>query len=109
MPGEYISAMRYVCDAGSKTWFEIETEVEAAAESQLMNHAVEKHFRNAIEEATASYVPPEGPVIEQNIGLSAHIRRVMPRFPTLRDADGMVSQRQWSHAAQVSARLSSGR
>src|SRR5919202_766666 len=80
--------MRYVCDAGSKTWFQIETEAEAAAESKLMNHAVEKHFRNALEEATASYVPPEGPAIEQNIGLAAHIRRVMPRFLTLRDADG---------------------
>jgi hypothetical protein len=37
--------MRYVCDApGGTTWFQIETQAEAALESQAMNHAVEKHF-----------------------------------------------------------------
>ncbi len=35
--------MRFVCDAaGGKTWFRIETEAEAAQESELMRHAVEK-------------------------------------------------------------------
>jgi hypothetical protein len=34
--------MRYVCDApNGKTWFRIETEAEAATESETMRHAVE--------------------------------------------------------------------
>ena len=84
----YGSDMRYVCEAGERTWFQIETEAEAAAESKLMNHAVEKHFREAKAEAATSYVPPDGPVFEQNIGLAAHVSRVMPTFLTLRDAEG---------------------
>ena len=80
--------MRYVCDAGEKTWFEIETEAEALRESELMQHAVEKHFRQAYAEAAASYVPATGPFLEQNIGLRAHIRRMMPIFLTLRDGEG---------------------
>ena len=44
--------MQFVCDASaSKTWFRIETEAEAALESRVMNHAVEKHFREAQEQA----------------------------------------------------------
>ena len=81
--------MQYVCDAlDGKTWFRIETEAEAGLESDLMGHAVEKHFRQARERAAASYAPPPGRYIEQNIGLKDHIRRVMPIFLTLRDADG---------------------
>src|SRR3954469_15519901 len=81
--------MRYVCDApDGKTWFQIETEAEAALESDLMNHAVEKHVRQAREHAKSSYVPPCGSYIEQDIGLNAHIQRVMPVFLTLRDQDG---------------------
>jgi hypothetical protein len=80
--------MRYVCDAGPNAWFEIETEAEAALESQLMAHAVEKHFGQAVAAARASYVPPIGPYVEQDIGLKAHIRRAMPKFFTLRDPDG---------------------
>jgi hypothetical protein len=80
--------MRYICDAGEKTWFEIETEAEALLESELMQHAVEKHFRQAYAEAAASYVPATGPFLEQNIGLRAHIRRMMPTFLTLRDSEG---------------------
>jgi hypothetical protein len=81
--------MQYVCDApGSGTWFRIETLGEAALESDLMNHAVEKHFRAARELAIATYVPPSGRFIEQNIGLEAHVRRVMPIFFTLRDGEG---------------------
>src|SRR5215217_6055412 len=81
--------MRYVCDAPSgKTWFQIETEAEAALESALMGHAVEKLFRQAREHAKTSYVPPSGSYIEQNIGLKAHLQRVMPVFLTLRDQDG---------------------
>jgi hypothetical protein len=80
--------MQYVCDApASKTWFRIETEAEAARESQAMNHAVEKHFRQAHEHAVKSYVPA-GSFIEQDIGLKAHIKHVMPIFLTLRDGDG---------------------
>jgi hypothetical protein len=80
--------MQYVCDASAnKAWFRIETEGEAARESQVMNHAVEKHFRQAQEQAVKSYVP-SGSFIEQDIGLKAHIKRVMPIFLTLRDNEG---------------------
>ena len=81
--------MRYVCDApGAKAWFRIETQGEAALESQAMSHAVEKHFIQAQECAATSYVPPPVPFIERDIGLKAHIQRVMPIFLTLRDGDG---------------------
>jgi hypothetical protein len=81
--------MQYVCDAPPKTWFRIETDGEAALESQAMDHAVEKYFRQAYEHAAACYVPPKsGRYIEQNIGLKAHVQRVMPIFLTLRDGEG---------------------
>ncbi len=81
--------MRYVCDApGGTTWFQIETQAEAAVESQAMNHAVEKHFVQAQEHAAESYVPPPGPFFERDIGLRAHIQRVTPIFLTLRDGEG---------------------
>jgi hypothetical protein len=54
-----------------------------------MDHAVEKYFRQAYEHAAACYVPPKsGRYIEQNIGLKAHVQRVMPLFLTLRDPEG---------------------
>jgi hypothetical protein len=81
--------MQYVCDAPPKTWFRIETEGEATLESRAMDHAVEKYFRQAYEQAVECYVPPKsGHYIEQNIGLKTHIRRVMPMFLTLRDSEG---------------------
>ena len=81
--------MRFVCDAPrGHAWFQIETEAEAALESDLMNHAVEKHFRQAREHAIATYVPPSGSYIEENIGLKAHLERIMPIFLTLRDQEG---------------------
>ena len=81
--------MRFVCDApGGQAWFQIETEAEAALESDLMKHAVENHFRQAREHAATTYVPPSGSYIEQNIGLKAHLQRVMPVFLTLRDQEG---------------------
>ena len=81
--------MRFVCDAaGGKTWFRIETEAEAAQESELMRHAVEKHFRRAQEQASQAYRPVPGPFVEQDIGRAAHVRRTMPVFLTLRDGDG---------------------
>ena len=81
--------MQFVCEAPPKTWFRIETEGEAALESGAMNHAVEKYFKQAYQQATKAYVPPKtGLYFEQNIGLKAHIQRVMPRFLTLRDAEG---------------------
>jgi hypothetical protein len=47
--------MRFVCDAaGGKAWFRIDTEGEAVRESELMRHAVEKHFRRAHEQAAQS-------------------------------------------------------
>ena len=81
--------MQYVCDAGSKTWFRFETEAEAALESRAMNHAVERYFKQARDEAASTYVPPKSAhYIEQNIGLKAHIQKAMPRFLTLRDGEG---------------------
>ena len=81
--------MQYVCDADTGTWFRIDTPGEAALESSAMNHAVEKFFRDAYEKAAQSYVPPKSlAVIEQNIGLKAHIQNAMPIFLTLRDKDG---------------------
>jgi hypothetical protein len=82
--------MQYVCDASpTKTWFRIETEGEAALESRAMNHAVEKYFRQASEQATKSYVPPKSQrYIEQSIGLKAHVQKAMPLFLTLRDGEG---------------------
>ncbi len=75
--------MRFVCDAAvGKAWFWIETEAEAARESELMRHAVEKHFRRAYEEASQCYRPVPGPFVEQDIGREAHIRRTMPVFNT---------------------------
>ena len=83
--------MRFVCDAaGGKAWFRIETAAEAAKESELMRHAVEKHFRRAQEQASQCYRPAPGPFVEQDIRRAAHIRRTMPVFLTLRDAEGTV-------------------
>lgn len=81
--------MQYVCDAGTKTWFRIETKAEAALESQAMNHAVEKYFAQTYDEARKSYVPPASlSSIEQSIGLKSHVQRAMPMFLTLRDGEG---------------------
>ena len=81
--------MKYVCDApGGKTWFRIETEAEAAVESDAMRHAVEKFFRKEQEKATQTFKPLSTVYFEQEIGLKAHIQREMPLFLTLRDDDG---------------------
>jgi hypothetical protein len=81
--------MQYVCEAPPKTWFRIETQGEAALESRAMNHAVEKYFCQAYEQAAKSYVPPRSShYFEHNIGLKAHVQRVMPIFLTLRDNEG---------------------
>ena len=81
--------MQYICDApGSKTWFRIETDGEAALESDAMSHVVEKHFLQAWESAASTYRSTSSPFVEQNIGLKAHVQRVMPLFLTLRSAEG---------------------
>ncbi|MBV8119464.1 MAG: hypothetical protein JO081_05950 [Alphaproteobacteria bacterium] len=81
--------MKYVCDApGGKTWFRIETEAEAAVESDAMRHAVEKFFRKEQEKATQTFKPLSTVYFEQEIGLKAHIQREMPLFLTLRDDEG---------------------
>jgi len=81
--------MQYVCDApDGKTWFRIETVEEAAKESALMNHAVEKHFRQQWDAAATSFKPASSVYIEQNIGLKSHVQREMPLFLTLRNGDG---------------------
>jgi hypothetical protein len=67
----------------------METEGEAIKESQLMNHKVEKHFRQAAEDAAKTYAPPASVrSIEQNIGLKSHVQKAMPIFVTLRDGEG---------------------
>jgi hypothetical protein len=81
--------MRFVVDApNEKTWFGLETEVEAAQESELMNHAVEKYFRLEHAKAAQSFQPVSGAFFEQEIGLRKHIQQEMPLFLTLRDEDG---------------------
>jgi hypothetical protein len=81
--------MQFLCDAsGRRTWFRIETEAEAAAESLAMRHAVEKYFRREREAAIQSYRPTAASYIERDIGLAAHIQRTMPLFLTLREHDG---------------------
>lgn len=81
--------MEFVCEVrGGMTWFRMETEAEADQESELMDHAVAKHFRLAEERATKDYKPTSTVFIEQNIGLKAHLQREMPLFLTLRDNDG---------------------
>jgi hypothetical protein len=81
--------MKHICDGpGGKAWFRIENEVEAERESELLGHAVAKHFRRERDKAAASYKPPTGNFIEQDIGHAAHLQRAMPLFLTLRDGDG---------------------
>ena len=82
--------MKYVCDApNGQTWFRIETEGEAIAESDAMHHAVERYFRQEQEKAAQLYRPPTHlSFLEQEIGLKAHIQRTMPLFLTLRADDG---------------------
>ncbi|MBO0709806.1 MAG: hypothetical protein J2P47_00840 [Acetobacteraceae bacterium] len=82
--------MRYICDApGDKTWFRLETEAEAEAESGAMRHAVEKYFRRESEKAAQSFRPRSNVFFEQEIGLKEHVQREMPLFLTLRDEDGV--------------------
>lgn len=81
--------MEYVCDApNDESWFRLMTEAEAAAESEEMRHAVEKHYRRERERAAESFKPLTSVYIEQDIGKEAHIRRAMPLFLTLRNQDG---------------------
>jgi hypothetical protein len=81
--------MQYVCDAPmGKTWFRIETEGEAAHESRLMRHTVEKYFCREREKAVQSWRPERPNAIERDIGLEAHVQREMPLFLTLRDREG---------------------
>lgn len=81
--------MKFVCDGpNGTTWFRVETEAEAERELALMEHAVAKHFRRAMDAATASYKPTSSVYIEQNIGLAAHLQKASPLFLTLRENDG---------------------
>ena len=81
--------MRYICDAPEgKTWFRLETEAEAEAESSTMRHAVEKYYRREAEKAAQSFRPKSAVFFEQEIGLKDHVQREMPLFATLRDDEG---------------------
>lgn len=81
--------MKYICDApGGKTWFRIETDGEAAIETDLMHHAVEKFFLKEKAAAAQSFKPISTVFFEQELGLEAHIQREMPLFLTLRDDEG---------------------
>jgi hypothetical protein len=46
--------MKYVCDTSGGTWFQLETEAEAVRESEMMQHAVEKYFRQQWSKAAES-------------------------------------------------------
>ncbi len=81
--------MKHICDtADGKSWFRLETELEATQESDLMQHAVERYFREEKEKAAARFAPASSRFIEQEIGLKAHLQRTMPFFMTLRDSEG---------------------
>jgi len=81
--------MKYICDGpAGTTWFRLETEAEAEAESRLMDHAVDKHFRKAREAALKTFTPASTAFIEQSIGVEDHVQREMPLFLTLRDREG---------------------
>ncbi len=81
--------MQYMCDAGAFTWFRFESAGEAVLEARAMNHAVDKYFQDAYDNAVSAYVPPKSlAAIEQNIGRAAFIQKAMPMFLTLRDKDG---------------------
>src|SRR5690242_1139361 len=81
--------MQYVCDApGGRTWFRLETEGEAARESEIMHHSVERYFVREREKAVQTYTPRSTVFFEQEIGLKDHLQREMPLFLTLRDSDG---------------------
>lgn len=83
--------MKYVCDApGGRTWFRLESEAEALKESELMSHAVEKHFRREKDKAAQTYQPTSTRFIERDIGLAGHVERAMPIFVTLRDEHGVA-------------------
>jgi hypothetical protein len=70
--------MQYICGApGQTSWFQIETEGEAARESDAMHHAVEKHSSQAHEAAVQTYRSSSSIFIEQDIGLAAHVQRVI--------------------------------
>ncbi len=83
--------MKYVCDAGAKTWFRMETAGEAALESSAMAHAVDRFFRETYAKALKSY-QPSGTLraIEQSIGREDFVQRTMPMFLTLRDGNGQA-------------------
>jgi hypothetical protein len=81
--------MRYLCDApNGRAWFRIETESEAAHESRLMSHTVEKYFRREREKAVQSWRSTRPDALERDIGLEDHVQREMPLFLTLRDGEG---------------------
>ncbi len=82
-------AMKFICDgAHNQSWFRIETDGEAAAESIDMNHAVEKHFLRDKQKARQRYRSDSASYIERDIALNAHIQQTMSFFLTLRDHEG---------------------
>lgn len=81
--------MHYICDGpDGKTWFRLEDEMEAELESELMAHAVAKHYRRNREAAERTYKPTSTVSFEQNIGLKPHLTKTMALFLTLRNRDG---------------------
>ncbi len=82
--------MEYVCDAPPDTWFRLVTHSEALEETRLMEHTVERYFKEAYDNARNKFVPPAGGrFIEQSIGLKDFIGRTMPMFLTLRNNEGL--------------------
>ena len=62
--------MQFFCDApDGKVWFRIETEGEAAQESRLMSHTVEKYFRRERDKVVQSWRAERPDALERDIGL----------------------------------------
>ena len=96
--------MQFICDAPKgRTWFRFESEAEAADESRLMHHAVEKHFLLAQTRARRSYVPGQG--LERDIGLKSHIARTMPVFLTCAQAMAPALSRRCCRRARATFRI----
>src|SRR4249920_2431130 len=83
-----LGSVRLGTDAAMWVAAGAEPEVEADRESAMMDHAVAKYFQRERTKAAQSYRPASRTSFEQNIGLESHIRRQMPLFLTLRDAEG---------------------
>ena len=81
--------MKYICDApDGKTWFRLETEIDAEQESSLMDHCVVERFRRERARAIQNCRRQSTMSVGQDVGLERQVRVKMPIFLTLRDRAG---------------------